>query len=81
MIAVDDDTEQLKNAEEEAQDIIDEGKMEEIKTVLQSQIVSADEDEEVSLQFLEEIMANSAAQRDQSKDDVYTPTFAEDEVD
>ena len=53
--------------------------MEEVKTVLQSQITSDDEDEEVSLQFIDEIVANSAAQKGESQTDVYTPSFAEDE--
>ena len=72
--------EQPKGPEKEEQENIDQAKMDEIKTALQSQIEHDDEDEEVSLEFIDNLTKNLDALKGKGHE-VSTPSFDADEVD
>ena len=72
--------EPAKDPAKEEQETIDKLKMNEVKTALRSQIERDDENEEVSLEFIDNIMKNSDAQKGEGQE-VYTPSFDVDDVD
>ena len=64
---------QPKDPAKEQQDIEDEEKMKEVKGAMQSKItIDDDDDEEISLEYIDEIMKKATARRSESKTDVHT---------
>ena len=72
--------EQAEDPAKEEQETINKMKMDEIKTALKSQIEQDEEDEEISLEFIDNMMRRSDAQKEEGQE-VYTPSFDADQVD